>query len=103
MNVQIDMLSLSPQSVCECVLSVMQLGSSLTNTCAMEALYSLLVSEPAPSTFPADTNRALIVALTSEVSGLSGRSAAVIPGMNDEAPACAWITVLTIAHINLFK
>ncbi|XP_045596456.2 RRP12-like protein [Procambarus clarkii] len=89
--------------VCECVLSIMQLGKSLTNTCAMQALYSLFISKPSPVAFPADINAALISALTTEAAGASSRSLAVIPGMNDPQPASAWITVLTVAHINLFQ
>ncbi|KAG7165273.1 RRP12-like protein [Homarus americanus] len=91
------------KSVCECVLSIMQLGKSLTNTCAMQAFYSLFVSEPSPAVFPADTNSALICALTTEGAGLSHHSVAIIPGINDPQPASAWMTVLTVAHINLFK
>lgn len=81
----------------------MQLGMSLINTCSMQALYSLLISGPSSAIFPAETNCALICALISETSDFPGRSVAVVPGMNDPQQACAWITVLTVAHINLFK
>lgn len=91
------------KSVCECVLSIMQLGMSLINTCSMQALYSLLMSGPSHAALPAETNCALIRALTSGTADFPGRSVAVIPGMNDPQQACAWITVLTVAYINLFK
>ena len=81
----------------------MQLGSSVINVTAMEAIYSLLVSEPSASVFPAETNAALISALTNRADNKIGRSVSIIPGMNDSQLACAWITVLTVAHINLFK
>ncbi|XP_066963061.1 RRP12-like protein [Macrobrachium rosenbergii] len=91
------------KSACECVLSLMQLGSSLINISSMEAIYSLLVSEPPSTVFSADTNAALIAALTNRLDSKTVRGVSVIPGMNDSQLACAWITVLTVAHINLFK
>ncbi|KAK3875138.1 hypothetical protein Pcinc_019979 [Petrolisthes cinctipes] len=93
------------KSVCEMLLSLMQLGRSLTNTCAMQALYSLLASHPAPDILPLDTNVALVMALTGRVAGRHpGQAAmAIVPGKNDPQPASAWITVVTVALINLCK
>ncbi|XP_068203114.1 RRP12-like protein [Palaemon carinicauda] len=91
------------KSACECVLSLMQLGSALINNSAMEAIYSLLVSEPPAIVFPADTNAALIGALTNRLDSKTSRGVSIIPGMNDSQLTCAWITVLTVAQINLFK
>lgn len=89
--------------VCECILSIMHLGKSLINNCVLQALYSLFVSEPSSAVLPADTNCALIRALTAETAGVPSSSLAIVPGMNNPQPASAWITVLTVAHINLFK
>ncbi|XP_037791413.1 RRP12-like protein [Penaeus monodon] len=36
---------------CEGILSVMQLGNSLINASAMQALYSVMVSKPSPEVF----------------------------------------------------
>lgn len=91
------------QVACEGILSVMQLGNSLINASAMQALYSVMVSKPSPEVFPTGTNAALITALTTGTSGVPGSLAAVIPSMNDSQPACAWITVLTAALLNLFR
>ncbi|XP_076034709.1 RRP12-like protein [Oratosquilla oratoria] len=93
--------------ICETILSVMQLGSSLLNTCCLQTLYALLVSEPPASLLPAETNVALINALSfGTVEAYSGgvkEKAGVMPSMNDAQPCAAWITVHTVAHINLFK
>lgn len=88
---------------CESILSVMQLGNSLINASAMQALYSVMVAKPSPEVFPSATNAALITALTTGTSGVPGSLAAVIPSMNDSQPACAWITVLTAALMNLCR
>lgn len=87
------------------LLSLMQLGRSLTNTCAMQALYSLLASHPAPDILPLDTNVALVMALTGHGAGRqqSQATAAIVPGKNNPQPATAWITVVTVALINLCK
>ncbi|XP_042866976.1 RRP12-like protein [Penaeus japonicus] len=91
------------KAACEGILSVMQLGNSLINASAMQALYSVMVSKPSPEIFPSGTNAALITALTTGTSGVPGSLAAVIPSMNDSQPACAWITVLTAALMNLCR
>lgn len=88
--------------VCENILSVMSVGNSLINITAMQALYNLLVAEPSATIFPAETNVALVNALT-QSSGLPGQTVAVVPAMNDPQPANAWITLITVALINLFK
>lgn len=90
------------KAVCENILSVMAVGNSLVNITAMQALYNLLVAEPSASVFPAETNVALLNALT-QSSGLPGQTVAVVPAMNDPQPANAWITLITVALINLFK
>lgn len=69
----------------------------------MQALYSVMVAKPSPEVFPSATNAALITALTTGTSGVPGSLAAVIPSMNDSQPACAWITVLTAALMNLCR
>ncbi|KAG0711439.1 RRP12-like protein [Chionoecetes opilio] len=83
-----------PKTVCECLLSLMQVGRVLVNTNALQALHALFSAHPPPHTLPPATNAALLNALTGGVA---------VPGKNDPQPAGVWITVVTVGVMNMFK
>ncbi|XP_050702743.1 RRP12-like protein [Eriocheir sinensis] len=92
------------KAVCECLLSIMQVGRALVNTCALQALHALFAAHPPPEVLPAHTNAALVAALTQGATGGAGGVGGVpVPGKNDPQPACAWITVVTVAVMNMCR
>ena len=70
------------KSVCESILSVMNLGDALTQSCSFQALHGLFAGRPSSKSLPAELNAQLISALYEFMKSI-----------NDSQPMIAWLVI----------